>query len=127
MKRLLLIYIFLAFLHSFSADGSQRISPKRAAAGYLISSDSIPFASDAFKLQMESAKGVCLVKKDSEQGFSADFQIKRKATELEYTQLSIFYLFRNVLFEYDSGRDFFGLTSLYSIRLHGHLHRYQLF
>lgn len=124
MKRLLLFYIFLSFLHSFSADASQRISPKRAVSGYLVPSDS---AADAPKLQIDSEKGICFVSKDSEQGFSADFQIKRKATELEYAQFAVFYPFRNELFEYNSGRDFFGLTSLYSIRLHSHLHRYQLF
>lgn len=124
MKRLLLFYIFLAFLHSFSADASQRISPKRAAAGYLVTSDS---AADAPKLQIDSEKGICFINKDSEQGFSADFQIKRKATELEYAQPAGLYLYRNEQYEYNPGRDFFGLTSLYSIRLHSYLHRYQLF
>lgn len=124
MKRLLLLYIFLAFLNSFSADASQRISPKRAAAGYLVP---LGAPADAPKLQMDSEKGICFVNKDSEQGFSADFQIKRKAVELEFAQFAVFYHFRNEQFDHNSGRDFFGLTSLYSIRLHSYLHRYQLF
>ncbi|WP_144221485.1 hypothetical protein [Flavobacterium anhuiense] len=66
MKRLLFFYIFLAFLNSFSADASEKISPKRAVSGYLVSLDS---AADAPKLQMDSEKAVCFVKKDSEHGF----------------------------------------------------------
>lgn len=124
MKRLLLFYTFLAFLNSFSADASQSIFAKRAVFGYLAALDS---AADTPKLQIGIKKGVCFASKDSEQGFSSDFQIKRKATELEYAQFTVFYPFRNGQFDHNRGRDFFGLTSLYSIRLHSHLHRYQLF
>lgn len=127
MKRLLLLYIFLALLNPFSADASKSSAPQRAASGYIISSDSIHAASEASRLRGSCTQEGSFVKKDAGHGFAADFHIKRKATELEYAALSVLYRFTNKVFEFHGASGIYGLTNLYCIKLHSYLHRYQLF
>ncbi len=126
MKKLLLFYILLSFVHSFSAAAAEKSPPHRAPGCQG------PFVAAFHKVDSQRLKNAgferfSFFKKDSNQDSSSEFGFKRKATELKFAELPAVYRNNLYLIKQYSGREFFGLTNLFSISLHAYLHLYQLF
>lgn len=126
MKRLLLFYIILAFVHSFSAAAAIE-NALHAKTAYKAPFLKTFHKEDSESLKIGSFERFSFLEKDSNQDFSSEFRFKRKATELKFAELPVPYQNNFYPIQQYSDKDFFGLTNLYSISLHTYLHLYQLF
>lgn len=127
MKRLLLFYIMLAFVHSFSAAAAEKSSFHRDQAVFEAPLSKAFAEADSESLKNGSFQKLFFLSKDSNQDRSSGFEFKRKATELKFAELPAVYQNNFYLIKQYSGQDFFGLANLYAISLHTYLHLYQLF